>query len=298
MSARVEIPVAGGTLAAFELGSGTGPPVVAVHGITANSQAWRAAARALAPDAGLLAVDLRGRGKSNRLPGPYGLASHARDVLAVLDHLGLERAVLAGHSLGAYIVARVAAEHPDRVAALVLVDGGLAAPPPQDIDPQAIIAAALGPALARLKLTFESLATYVDWWHAHPAFADGAVGEDDLTAYAAHDLVGTPPAMRPGVAEAAVRADAEEVLEVGHFADELSVPATLLRAPRGLMNEPSPFQPPELAKPWADAAPEQRRVLEIPDVNHYSMLMGARGAGVVADAIRAALTASTRTGSR
>lgn len=298
MSAPIEVPVAGGTLAAFQLRSGPGPTIVAVHGITANSQAWRAAARALPPDAGLLAVDLRGRGKSNGLPGPYGLAAHAGDVLAVLDHLGLDRAVLAGHSLGAYIVARVAVEHPDRIAALVLVDGGLAAPPPPDIDPQAIIAAVLGPALARLKLTFGSLEAYLDWWRAHPAFVDGAVREDDLTAYAAHDLVGTPPELRPGVAEAAVRADAEEVLEMGHFADQLIVPATLLRAPRGLMDEPRPFQPPELAKPWADAAPEQRRVVEVPDVNHYSILMGARGAGLVADAIRAALRASGRTGSR
>jgi pimeloyl-ACP methyl ester carboxylesterase len=305
MSERLEIPVAGGSLSAFRLGApdAPDPPVVALHGITSNSQAWLAVARALMPDIGLLALDLRGRGESRNLPGPYGLSTHVEDVLAVLDHLGLERAVLTGHSLGAFVVARLAAEHPERVESVVLVDGGLAAPVPPDVDRQALLEVGLGPALARLKLSFKSLDAYLNWWREHPAFSGSDIGDDDLTAYAAHDLVGEPPKLRSGVVEAAVRGDAEGVFEIDRAAHRLAMPATLLRAPRGLMNEPSRFQPDELATAWADERPEQRRVVDVPDVNHYSLLMGARGAAAVADAIRAAVrrptpTASGRKGSR
>jgi len=101
MASAVEIEsrgvaVAGGRLAFARLGTG-GPDVVAVHGITSSSRAWLAVARALAGRATLNAVDLRGRGASRALPGPYGMATHTADLAVVLDALGLERAVLAGH---------------------------------------------------------------------------------------------------------------------------------------------------------------------------------------------------------
>ena len=297
MSERVAVPVDGGSMAVFRFGEVSERTVLAVHGITANSQAWRLLARELEPEVSVLALDLRGRGQSTGLPGPYGLASHARDVLAVLEHFGLERGVLVGHSLGAYIVARAAVEYPDRVASLVLVDGGLAQPLPPDADRQAIVDAVLGSVLARLKLTFESHDAYLDWWRAHPAFADGQVSDEVLKPYAAHDLVGQSPALRPGVTEAAVRADAEDVLEAGIVADRLTVPATLVRAPRGLLNEERPVQPAELAAAWAQAAPDRRRVIDVADVNHYTLVMGA-GVGAVAATVRAALRESARTGTR
>jgi pimeloyl-ACP methyl ester carboxylesterase len=264
--------------------------VVAVHGITANSHAWLAVDRALGGRAALLAVDLRGRGASHTLPPPYGMEAYARDLLAVLDACGLERAVLVGHSLGAYAVARFAADHPDRVRSVVLVDGGLTLPGLEQVDdPEAFVTAFLGPALARLEMTFSDRDAYHAWWRAHPAFAGSDVASDDLVAYADHDLAGEPPALHSSVAKAAIRADAHELFEIGKPAHRLTVPAAMLRAPRGLQNEPNPMIPAALAQTWADAAPEQRRVVEVPDVNHYTIVMGARGAGAVAQAIVHAL---------
>jgi hypothetical protein len=63
----------------------------------------------------------------------------------------------------------------------------------------------------------------------------------------------------------------------------------MLRAPRGLQNEPTPMIPPELAAAWVGEAPGQRRVIEVPDVNHYTLVMGERGARAVAQAIVRAL---------
>jgi pimeloyl-ACP methyl ester carboxylesterase len=290
-TARFEIPVAGGALALFRLGTGPGTaePVIAVHGITANSHTWLAVDRALEGRAALLAVDLRGRGASSGLPGPYGMEAYARDLLAVLDACGLERAVLVGHSLGAYAVARFAADHPDRVRAVVLVDGGLTDPALRDVDPEPFLAAFLGPALARLELSFESREAYHEWWRAHPAFAGADVADSDLVAYANHDLGGAPPQLRSTVAREAVRADAHELFEMGKPAHRLAVPAEMLRAPRGLQNQPTPMLAPDLAAAWADGAPDQRRVIEVPDVNHYTLVMGRSGARAVAQAIVRAL---------
>jgi hypothetical protein len=87
------------------------------------------------------------------------------------------------------------------------------------------------------------------------------------------------------VAKDAVRADAHELFEIGKPAHRLAVPVEMLRAPRGLQNDPNPMIPPGLAAAWAAAAPGQRRVSEVADVNHYTIVMGAKGAGAVAQAI-------------
>jgi lipase len=288
---RTDVPVAGGTLATFRLGEAPHgvDPVLAIHGITANSRSWLAVARALDGRASLLAVDLRGRAASCGLPAPYGMDAYTQDTLAVLDHFGLVRTVLVGHSLGGYAVARFAADHPERVRAVVLVDGGLAAPLPDRVDPQAVAAAVLGPALARLRQRFASREAYHDWWRAHPALAHADVSDADLVAYADHDLVGEPPALRSSVDEDMVRADADELLEIGKPAHRLQVRTELLCAERGMLDDPNPLQPPAIAEPWADEAPEIRRTERVPGVNHYTIVMGAAGAGAVAQAIVRAL---------
>src|SRR5215210_8044599 len=99
-------------------------PLVLLHGITAQHRAFNAAARHLGPSRGLVAVDLRGRGDSDKPDSGYGLAAHAADVVRVLDHLGLESAVLVGHSMGAFVALQTALEFPQRVRALALLDGG------------------------------------------------------------------------------------------------------------------------------------------------------------------------------
>ncbi len=286
---RLNIPVAGGELAAFRLGDPAAPPIFAVHGITSHSGAWRPVARALGNRAHLVAIDLRGRGRSNALPPPYGTSVHVDDILATLDAVAVPRGVLAGHSLGGYIVSRLAAEHPDRVEQLVLVDGGLTIPGVERLDPQAFADAFLGPAIARLRMTFPTTAAYVEWWQQHPAVGGGQVAAEDLAAYVEHDVTGTEPELRPAPDEDAVRADAGELAELGTYAHRLAVPAHLLCAERGLQNEPNPMQPMAIAEAWAAEDPGRRRATLVPDINHYTITLGARGAGIVADALAEAL---------
>ena len=91
---------------------------VALHGITASAMSWQAVARHMPTGWMLAAPDLRGRGHSRDLPGPYGLDRHVADVTAVLRHFS-SRPVLAGHSMGAYAALLTRDAHPSLIRRLV-----------------------------------------------------------------------------------------------------------------------------------------------------------------------------------
>jgi pimeloyl-ACP methyl ester carboxylesterase len=103
--------------------TGEGPPVMLLHGLTATRRYVVMGSRALERSGHrVLAYDARGHGRSNAAPDrDYSYARLAADLLAVLDAAGIERAVLAGASMGAHTAVRFALEHPQRVAALALI---------------------------------------------------------------------------------------------------------------------------------------------------------------------------------
>ena len=317
MTEGLEVAVDGGTLAAWRLGEAPtpGPPdrnwaparpaapaapevrevpeVLAIHGITSTSRAWLAVAAALGDRARLLAPDLRGRGASNPVGPPFGLDAHVADMLAVLDAAGLERPVIAGHSLGAYIACRFAVTHPDRVTRLVLVDGGLPIPDTdRAADPRADIEAFLGPVVQRLRTEFPDGAAYREWWGAHPAFAGSDVDPAVLDAYAAYDLCGEAPHLGSSVNPQVVGDDGGDLFVVTD-AHRLSCDAVLLHAPFGLTGEPPPMQPAELVAAWAAGDPVRRRAVRVSGTNHNTIAMGAAGAAAVAREIAGAAGALT-----
>jgi pimeloyl-ACP methyl ester carboxylesterase len=291
------VPVAGGSLhvgvAGAPLGDDGVPVVLLVHGITGSHRSWTPVARHLGDVVTVLAPDLRGRGESSGLAGPYGMAAHAADLVAVLDHAGCPRAVVAGHSMGGYIVARLAAEAPDRLSAAVLVDGGLPLPRPPDIDSDVLLAAVLGPSLARLDMTFPSTEVYRQFWRDHPAFASRPFS-DDIADYVDYDLAQPgpgadgEPAYRSRVSKEAVRGDGRDLLDgdgARKALEALTDPAVLLWAARGLQDEERPLLPPE-AIADARALLPHLAVQEVPDTNHYFILLGDREAGLVAGEVR------------
>ena len=108
-------------------GPKSGPTLVLVHGITARWQLFRPIVPTLALRWHLVAMDLRGHGRSGHVAGRYGLLEYASDVLALIRHLDDGPVVAIGHSLGAMIGIALASEHPDAVRALVLEDPPLGA---------------------------------------------------------------------------------------------------------------------------------------------------------------------------
>jgi pimeloyl-ACP methyl ester carboxylesterase len=294
--ASYAVPVAGGRLHVARAGPAPDDAeavVLAVHGITASHVAWRGAVRALLErtDACVLAPDLRGRGRSAQLPPHDRFHAHVDDLVAVLDRLGVERALLAGHSMGAYVVARVAADHPGRASGVVLVDGGLPLPPlREDDDPDEVLEKTLGPALARLPMTFESAERYVEFWRRHPAFRDA--WNDDIDAYARADLTSGPGPLRSVTSEAAARVDGTALLldEPTRTAlERVHAPIQLLRAPRGLLDDEKLMISDSVLEDFLAKRPDVYVEL-VEDVNHYTLLMGA-GAPRVAAAIARGLAA-------
>jgi pimeloyl-ACP methyl ester carboxylesterase len=116
---ELTIDADGARLAGEEAGEGV--PVVLLHGLTATRRYVVLGSRNLERGGHrVIAYDARGHGRSGPGSG-YGYDVLARDLLAVLDDRGVERAVLAGASMGAHTLVRFALEHPERAAALVIV---------------------------------------------------------------------------------------------------------------------------------------------------------------------------------
>jgi lipase len=282
----LNVAVDGGDLRVLQWGTGK-RVAVAVHGITASGMSWQAVARHMPPDWTLAAPDLRGRGHSRDLPGPYGLERHARDVVAVLRHFG-GRPVLAGHSMGAYIALLARDSHPELVRRLVLVDGGLPLPVPEGADLDALLDTTLGPAIAWLGQTFPSTESYLDFWRAHPALAGRWT--PDVEAYVRYDLTGEPGQLRSRATEDAVRADGRDVLAEKPFADalaRLTKPTPLLTAPAGMFGAPPPLIAPEVIAAWTGRVPPLRPQV-VPETNHYTIMFAKEGAAAVSQAIRSA----------
>jgi pimeloyl-ACP methyl ester carboxylesterase len=104
--------------------AGSGPDVILIHGVTGDLSIWFLcdAMGVLARSFRVTAYDLRGHGYSDFPRDGYTSADQAGDVLALMDALEIDRAVLVGHSFGAVIAMHAAILHPDRIDSVVLSD--------------------------------------------------------------------------------------------------------------------------------------------------------------------------------
>ena len=245
---------------------GNGPAIVAIHGLTANLTCWAPLAESLTPQYRLIAYDLRGRGESDKPSSGYSLALHREDLAGLLDALGLQRAVIAGHSLGANVAVAFADSHPERVEKLILVDGGF--------DFRAEVLDSLRPALARLDLTFPSIEVFlglmrqllplVGRWNEH------------VERYFRYDVGAAPDgSVSSKVAKHAIEEELanlqRERLWTLHHA--IACPTLILRAPAGLLTETDCVMTREEGEAMARAIRESRLVA-IEGENHYSILLG------------------------
>jgi lipase len=261
--------------------AGRGPePVVCLHGITAQHRAFNAAARYLETSRGLVGVDLRGRGDSDKPESGYSLQAHAADVVRVLDHLGLESAVLAGHSMGGFVALKTALMFPERVRALILLDGGwprVESTPEEVTEEESQEAAALEEGLARafkrLDMTFESPEAYLDFW-----FPDQSLKMEDLPQdladYYLYDLGEVEGGYRPKASRVAAEEDSPSVSSTSPTVEEMRVvacPVALVRASQGFFPGSDPLISDEVRDMMAGPLDIRTEIL-LEGANHYTML--------------------------
>lgn len=103
---------------------GSREPVIFIHPVNTGAGVWAHVASAIADQRMCLVPDLRGHGRSTQV-GPFGAMDYAADVLAVLDHFGLERAHLVGGSIGGPVSVLLAALQPERVLSIASFGGAL-----------------------------------------------------------------------------------------------------------------------------------------------------------------------------
>lgn len=102
---------------------GTGPALLLIHGVGLDHTMWAGMLPCLAGDWRVILVDMPGHGASAVPPADAGLAFYAAQVVSVLDALGIARCAVAGFSMGALVARCLALRHPEKVSALVLMNG-------------------------------------------------------------------------------------------------------------------------------------------------------------------------------
>ncbi len=243
---------------------GDEPTLIVLHGLTANAHFFDGLAASNLPNR-LLAVDLRGRGLSDKPAAGYSMADHAADILGLMEALGLDQAILAGHSFGGLLTCYLAAHHPERVSRCIVMDAGFLHPSVKEL---------IKPSLARLGQRIPS-------WEAYREAIQGAaywqgVWDTAVESYYRADVQtnddgSVQPRSRPAnIAEAIDKALAEPWEQI---LGQVQQPTLMLHAP-------GPFGPPGTSAvvPPAQAAETVSalancRYKAVPG-NHMTMLFG------------------------
>lgn len=259
--------------------TGGDPPIVLLHGLSANACEFGGIVRAgLVPAHRVIAPDLRGRGRTATPRDGYGMAEHARDVLALMDLLALDRVILGGHSFGGFLAIYLAAHHPGRFERLVVLDVAITLQP--------YVRDLLRPSLERLTRVSASAAEYLA--EVRGASYMGGVWDEATEAYFRAEMDEHPDGtVRSTTSAYAVQRTLQSV--GAERWDEL---VRMVRVPALLFHAPGPYgeagAPPLIDADSARAtaaAFTECQYIPVPG-NHLTMVFGA-GARVIARGIHA-----------
>ena len=252
---------------------GTAPPMLLLHGLSANADAFGGIIAAGDPNTvRMIAPDLRGRARSDKPARGYDLADHARDVIGLLDALGLERVVLGGHSFGGYLAIYIAAHFPERVTKLLVIDAAISSHPR--------IGVLLKPSLDRLTHIAPSADAYLAEIRAAPYL--GGMWDALIEAYYRAELT----VNNDGTAQSATSSSAIVQASLGVATEPLLHLVQQVQQPTLLLNAIGGFGPPGtpplfdevVSRATAKAFPDGRYAT-IPG-NHITLLFNG-GAAMV-----------------
>jgi len=245
---------------------GKGKRILCVHGLTANCRSWDLLASSLAPRHKVIAMDLRGRGFSDSPPSGYSVENHCRDIVALMDDQGLERPVLMGHSLGAFISLVFAAKHPHRVERLILVDGGGKLPEAQ----MTKVFAGIKPSLDRLGKVFPDFESYLSPLKQTSFLQPWNSFFETYYRYEVEDVEG---GVRSRIHPKHIEEEAGNLkkMDSSQFYKKVMTPTLILRATKGMLAEDDLVLPADVAEGMVREMSNAKKV-DVEGTNHYSIL--------------------------
>ncbi|MGD8992513.1 MAG: alpha/beta hydrolase [Desulfobacterales bacterium] len=210
---------------------GAGSQVLCVHGLTANCRCWDVMASALTPENKLLAIDLRGRGRSDKPSTGYAMRHHIQDILCVLDDLEQEKMVLMGHSLGAFISLAFAAHYPERTEKVILMDGG----GQLTQDQWEKVTVAIKPSLDRLGQVFSSFDAYVTLMKQAPFLQPWSQAIQNYFQYESEAVEG---GVRSRINPANIQEEIKNIQQEipAAYYPKVTCPVLILRATNGILS--------------------------------------------------------------
>lgn len=245
---------------------GEGKNILCIHGITANCRSWDMVAESLAPEHTVMAMDLKGRGLSDKPDGNYSLDQHVKDILCIMDDLGIDQIVPMGHSLGAFITLVLSVDHPDRIDRSILVDGG------GDLSPEQLNEVFIGikPALDRLEQVYPSAEAYLEKMKSAPYMQPwNSVIEN----YYQYEIEETEGGVRTNIKPEHIAEEAGNVrlVKCTPYCTRLKKKVLILRATEGLLSQKDILLPEDVIDNMMKEIPDATRV-DIEGTNHYGIV--------------------------
>ena len=243
--------------------------VLCIHGLAANCRSWDTICSALAPAHHLIAMDLRGRGTSDRPETGYSIDEHAEDVRNLLDDLGIENINLMGHSFGTLVCMVFASKYPNRSKKIVLIDGGgeLSEEAIQNIMPIVQLP------LQRLEKVYPSKEQYLEEIRDKGFLRPWTAAIETMYL---HDLQPVEGGVSTRTKIACIQ---EEIGNAKKYRfDEIypriDHPALILRSVEGVFSEKDIVLPDDVVKKMTQELPDARSV-DVLGTNHFSIALMA-----------------------
>lgn len=198
----------GVTMQFIQAGPAEAPPLVLLHGLGDTNRSWALLLPELAKSHRVYALDQRGHGATSAPPCCYALADLAYDVIAFMDEMRIDRASVAGHSLGSFVAQSVAAHHPRRVEKLILIGSA---------------DTTVGPEV--MEWLWEQVgafdrgvpATFIEEWQSNPTPVDA-----EFLAHVKRETAAVPPHVWQSIARTLMTEDHRR------FVHEIQAPALIL----------------------------------------------------------------------
>ncbi len=246
--------------------NGDGRTVLCVHGLTANCRCWDHMALKLSPEHRTIAMDLRGRGLSEKPDKGYSVFQHCKDILKIITDIGEKRVVLMGHSLGASIVIAFAALYPEQTEKIIVIDGG------GKLSDEHVAKIFLGikPSLDRLGQVFPSYDRYVALLKKLQFFQPWS---DTLDAYFRYDIQEVELGVCSRIQKEHIVEEIENLTKfnIEKYYAKVLCPVLILKAGQGIITDDDRLLPEYAVKKILDYIPHAK-IEDLSGKDHYSII--------------------------